>query len=218
MLRTTNPFEGRRQVVTAPAALVVSVADLKEHLRISGSAEDTYLEALIRAATEAAQLYVGRYFLEHGLAYWLDAQAGLDAEWWSGVRQGPIGGIAKRVVELPGIPLVSVDEVTTYTEDGTGTVYSSGSYYVDAVDKNIWGRLILVDGAVWPSNLRDGLAIKIAYTAGYTDTPADLPDWITRGVMMVAAYLYENRGDCDGAKDASCAGAAFFDKYRVRKI
>ena len=48
-----------------PATQVVTVAEIKSHLRIDTSDEDTLLGLYIDAATEMAENYCGRHFIEH---------------------------------------------------------------------------------------------------------------------------------------------------------
>ena len=53
-------------VLTGDAATdVVSVAEIKSHLRIDTSDEDTLLGVYIDAATEMAENYCGRHFITH---------------------------------------------------------------------------------------------------------------------------------------------------------
>jgi len=58
-------IQGDLKLVTDPATLVVSVPEIKSQLRIDTSDEDTLLSAYIEAATEMAENYCNRNFIEH---------------------------------------------------------------------------------------------------------------------------------------------------------
>jgi len=58
-------IQGDLKLVTDPATLVVSVPEIKSQLRIDTSDEEPLLSAYIEAATEMAENYCNRNFIEH---------------------------------------------------------------------------------------------------------------------------------------------------------
>jgi uncharacterized phiE125 gp8 family phage protein len=94
---------------------------------------------------------------------------------------------------MPRYPLQTLDTVTTYDLDNSGTVIDeSVVFFVD--DSTYPGRVVLNAGETWPTALRDRAAIELVYTAGFGDAAADVPFTIKRAIQQVAGYLYENRG------------------------
>ncbi len=51
-------------------------------------------------------------------------------------------------------------------------------------------------------------AIVVKYTAGYGATNADVPGAVRQALLMVASFLYEHRGACDGMQALQRSGAA----------
>ena len=69
-----NPdLQGDLVLVTNPTTKVVSVADVKSHLRIDTSDEDTLLGLYIDAATEMAENFCGRHFIKHEYRLYFDS-------------------------------------------------------------------------------------------------------------------------------------------------
>ena len=123
-------------------------------------------------------------------------------KWFSGVQQGARVSLQRsNDIELPWLPLASVTEVSTFGNDNTEAVFSSSNYYVDTSSNDIWGRIILNTGSVYPSNLRLQNSVKIVYVAGYGASASDVPAGISQGILMVASWMYSTRGDCS---DGSC--------------
>ena len=133
-------------------------------------------------------------------------------EYWSGVRQGAIselyGPSSFSDVELAKFPMQSVDSVKTYSDDGTETVVNVADTF-DVDTYRTPARIALKSGASWPTNLRRTNAIIIDYIVGYGDAAADVPAPLKQSVKMVAAYMYEHRGDgCSAADAYQASGAA----------
>lgn len=213
----------RVKIKTPPAVEPVTLAELKTHLRITSTAEDTYLESLIKMSRQTLEDYLGRKFITQTLQLFLDDPTYRDLShggWWDGVQDGSQSWFHRRVIELPYLPLQEVVDVYYYPEDDTQTVYDSNNYRVDSVDHDLEGRVVLKDGSVWPTNLRNMNSLEVEYIVGYGDLADDVPPAIRRGILALAAYLYENRGDCSKEANAiaNCGVAVTIDQYRVVTI
>lgn len=218
-------LKGRVRVSVPPVGFPVALAELKAHLRITSALEDDYLNTLIATATNTAELYLGRKILTQTLEYYLDALSTGREPWWDGVRETTVseirGGVS-RSVDLPFLPVQSVSQVDSFDEDGNGTLFPASKYHSDTIDLDLWARVILSRGSVWPSDLRQDNALRFTYIAGYDAEGGPLvPPSIKQGILIIAAYLYENRGDCGGDCSA-CAAAAgvtgLIDRYRVYEV
>lgn len=161
-------------VVTPPAANdpVITLAEAKLHLRVTHSAEDTLINALVGAATRAAETETGRQLVTATLRMSLDAF--------------PRG----RVIELPRPPLITVASVT-YLDDAGATQTLHDALYTVDIDSTP-GRLVLADTEVWPSTANEPNAVKVTYTAGY-GAAAAVPATVKAWMLLQVGALYRNR-------------------------
>lgn len=161
-------------VVTPPAENdpVITLAEAKLHLRVSHSAEDTLITALVAAATLNAQTETGRQLVTATLRMSMDAF--------------PRG----RVIELPRPPLLTVTSVT-YLDDTGATQTLDDSLYTVDIDSTP-GRLVLADGQVWPSTDNEPNAVQVTYTAGYGAASA-VPATVKAWMLLQVGALYRNR-------------------------
>lgn len=167
-------------LVTGPAVLAVSLSDVKTHLKVSGSSEDTYLTQLIEAAVEVAEKYTKRDFITKTYRQLQDTFFNVN--------------------EVRKSPNVSVTSVKYYDVDNVQQTLSSALYY--ALNYSQYLGIFPVDNASWPSTYLRPHAVEINFTAGYGSAPSNVPAGIKQALMMMVAYLYENRGDCNACGPA----------------
>lgn len=220
--RLVNQYRGNR-LTTAPATEPVTIAELKTHLRISGSSEDEYLSTLISEARQEIEDATGLALIKQVWQLTLDRWPHQRERWWDGVREGHPDILygpnsAHGTVALPRYPLQSVDTVTVYDESGNSTAVTIASTF-DVDTQRFPGRLTLQIGATWPIALRSSNAIEIVYTAGYGEVASDVPTPLKRAVRLMASYMYEHRGDCDSADAFVKSGAlGITNRYRVIEV
>jgi hypothetical protein len=180
-----------------PTQKVVSLEEIKDHLRIDGTAEDNLLTRIIDACTERLEQHCNQKFLAQDWVQYLDfwPKSARDI-WWDGVREVPVSelyGEASSIQLLIG-PVIEVIEFNTYSDSGVPVLFPPTSYIVD--NTGPWGRISLPMGGVWPTTiLRKTNAIEIKFKAGMATTPDQLPAGIKQAVLSLAAYYYEHRGD-----------------------
>lgn len=173
-------------VQTAPASEPVTTAEAKSHLRVETTANDTTIAAMVQAAREQCEAYVGRAFVQRTYDYYLDAfPYGLDVL--------PYGEVA-----LPYPPLVSVTSITYYDAGGTLTTLAASAYQVSTV--TLPGRLIPGVTSWWPvAQVARLNAVIIRYVAGYGAAGAAdgglsaIPAAFKHAVKMLVGSFYENR-------------------------
>jgi len=188
------------ELVTAPAAEPVSRSDVKSHCRISGSDDDTYLDALIETARDQAEKFMARRLITQTWTWWLDGWPGSPGgdEWFDGVRQTAVSEVygRARALEIPyAAPLQSITYLKTYDDQDNATTYSSDNYFVDANSQTSYGRLVLRNGVAGPSPTRSAKGIEIKHVCGFGDSDTDVPPPIRMGIKMLVAYMFEFRGD-----------------------
>lgn len=169
MLRTSLTL------VTAPVAEPVTTQEAKDWLRVGGATEDTLIDSLVTAARQKAEEFLRGALVDTTFDYGLDQLPGTD-----------------RIV-LPVSPLSSVTSVTSYDEASVSTVFASSKYHVDTLSKP--GRVVLINGETWPTDLRPWMGLVIRFVAGYGAAATDVPVWAKKAIERTVATWFENRED-----------------------
>lgn len=152
-------------VVTPSAALPVTLADVKLHLRLDTdtSVEDALLTRLVRASAERCSHETGRAMLT--TAYRLEA------------------GIGEKLI-LPRPPLVEVTAVTLIDSDGNENVLTESDYTLTATRAQ---TLLTVTAP------GDAVTVIVTFDSGYGDTADTLPEALAAWILLDVATLYEQR-------------------------
>jgi hypothetical protein len=205
----TFDFRGHR-LITAPAVEPVSADELRTMLKEDVSElGDSEAERLIASARQFVEEITGIALITQEWEMTLDRWPGYGEPWWDGVREGHVSQLKGRAkpVTLPRYPLQSVDSVKTYDLGDTETTITVSTVFnVDLAARP--GRMHLKAGQTWPIATRDFDAIHIGYTAGFGDAPADVPPVLRDAVLLLAAYHYNHRGECDMSEAWKKSGVA----------
>jgi len=167
-------------VVTPPAAEPVSVAEAKAHLRLETADEDALVTALVKAAREHAEDFMGRAFVTRVYDLTLDRFP------WSS-RAVSVGAGA---IVVPRPRLQSVESITYVDESGVTQALSASKYLVDS--KSEPGRITPAYGETWPTTREQANAVTVRFTAGY-GAAAAVPDAIKTAIKLLVAHWYEHR-------------------------
>lgn len=187
--------------VTGPAVEPISRIEAREHLRLDDDVDDAQVRAYTLAARMWAENYTGRAFITRTFAQYLDGFTKIDMPLWEGWETGPDVVNYRNNIELAMAPVVSVSHVKYFTKDNTETTWASSNYYIDAIRSP--ARIVLRDGANYPTNLRSVNALKITFDAGYGTTPNSVPEPIRVAMLQYVAFLYEHRGDYENSQSTS---------------
>jgi uncharacterized phiE125 gp8 family phage protein len=209
-------------IVTQPAIEPVTAAEFKAQVR-----DDALTDAEALAWVTTARAYIEEMnnlaIITQTWRLALDRWPSGREKWWSGVRQGSrtelYGPSSFSDVPLPRYPLQSITSVTTFdTGDNATAVTVADVFNVDTYRTP--GRLALRSGQTWPIALRETNAIVIDYVAGYGSAADDVPAPIKQGILLMAASLYENRGDGCSTVDAYAMSGArgMVEIYRAKAI
>lgn len=175
-----QPLHGRSVVVTEPALHPVSLAELKNAMRVSGTADDSYITGLIIAARRQVEKDLSDACLvSTGVAYWIDRRP------------------ETRVLQIPRWPLQSVASVKSYDHNDVETTLSADNYLVDTVSRP--GRVILNYDATWPSSLRPYKSIVVNHTSGFSGVPKAVTS-ITRSGTTATVTLPAAHGWASGKR------------------
>ena len=142
-------------------------------MRVTSSADDDYIDALVKAA---------RRHTEHVTKRALITQTLVDT------RDGFPSG---RIIELERPPLQSVTSVEYKDESDQTQTFASSKYTVDT--KSSPGRIILNDDQTWPTTSDNGNALTVTYVAGFGDDATDVPWELVHAIKFLVADWYENR-------------------------
>lgn len=161
------------KVITPPDYLqVVSLAEAKAHLEVTGTGKDSQITTLIKVAGRLCEIYSGLSFTTQARQVQLDSFHDLSF----GIPYGPI---------------TSIDTVTYKDESGIdATLTETTDFFVDSNSGIL--RLSAVD--VWPSTDSVNNAVTIAYTAGMDAADPDL-QIAKQAMLLQIGTFFENRQD-----------------------
>jgi len=172
--------------VTPPAVEPLSLTEAKLHLQVDVTADDALIYALRLAAREQVEADTNRSLISTVWDLWFD--------------RFPDG----RAIELSRSPVSAIASVTSYDDDDVAVVLSASDYLADL--KSEPGRVVLVDGASWPTDLRPANAGVVRFTAGYTSGTAQSVSSITRASTTATATTSAAHGYVTGQR-VTLAGA-----------
>lgn len=208
--------------VATPSREVVTLDELKHHLRKTDNEEDEYLNRLIKTAREYFEDHTGLALITQTHQMTMDGWAGGREPWWDGVREGSASdlfGGYPRSVELPRFPLSAVDTINVYDEAGNSTAVTISNVF-DVDTNSRPGRITLKGGAAWPVATQANNAVEINYTAGYGSSVSAVPTPLAQAVLNMAGYMYDHRGGgCTPAEAYDKSGAERYSRpYRPRRL
>lgn len=158
------------EVVTYHATQVVSTADLKTHLRITFSDDDTYIAGLERAAVNMIEEYCNIFLLPTTLQQYGQSFSDLNILYKSPVTAS--------------LPVVSY-----YSGGGWNTLAASEYEMVHLIKP---ARLYPADDSTLPNTDDVFQAWRIKYYAGYASA-SDIPSALIQAIKITVADMYENR-------------------------
>ena len=152
------------QLLSAPPVSLVGIHEIKNHLRLDHSHDDSYLESLISVATAMVEEYCGQSLL---IKKWRQISQ-------HDMTKGVAGEIIKIFLRYP--PLVDIESV--FILDEKGQHKQTKRYYL-----NQKGTIPFIEiGA-------SGRAIEVTYTSGYGVYPANINPTLRHSVLLVASQL-----------------------------
>ena len=163
-------------IVTPPASEPVSIAEVKEWLKIeSDVTEDNGLiNGLILAATEMAESYLNRSLITRTYDLTMDC---FPPDYYG-------------VVYMPKNPVQSITSVKYIDNNGTLQTWDAGNYTLDNSGEQ--ARLTAAYNISYP-NTRDVInAVIIRYVAGYGDADS-VPENFKTAIKVMVAEMYNNR-------------------------
>jgi uncharacterized phiE125 gp8 family phage protein len=157
--------------VTIPATdTPVSVADVRDHLRIDHTDEDELLASYVRAATSWAEGVLGLSLMPRTLR-----------------QTRPCFGDR---MELASGPVSAVSSIGYRDLDGADQVLDPSGYL--AILDEVVPYVCLAPGQSWPGTQVHPQAVTITYVAGHASAGAISQD-IRQAILLVVGQFYEFR-------------------------
>ncbi len=162
-------------ITSVPGLEPITLAEAKEHLNYTESADDDYITSLIKAARKYAEHFQNRVFITQTWDLFCDAF--------------PVGGV---VLLIPTTVLQTIDEIKYYDTDGVEQTWSDTLYQYDITSKP--ARLLPEPDESYPDTQSGKMnAVQITFTAGYGPAASDVPEQTKQAMLLLIGHYYENR-------------------------
>jgi len=172
--------------LTAPPGVEpVSLSDAKAWLRAGHGDEDGLIGDLIVSARARVEQETGLALIAQSWRWSLDA--------WPTRRLSACG----QAVDLPIRPLISLEAVRTFENDGAASVHDPAEYRVEAGEP---GRLVAVLPFALPRPDRPAGGIEIDFTAGFGPAAEDVPAPLREAILRLVAHAYSNVERAESAR------------------
>ena len=157
--------------VTAPAALPLSLAEVKEHLRVTNAYQDDLIDGLIAAAVAYVDGtgLLGRAMITQDWAQWVNQAPG-----WVRLEIGPFQS-------LVSVEYYDTDNVLQAATLGDFETRLAGDFVICKPKEDF----------EWPNAETRQDAIKITYRAGFGDAASDVPQNVRHAMFLMIAHWYK---------------------------
>ena len=193
----------RLYVVDGPTQPVVSLSDMKKHLRVDHNDDDDFIEMLTAATTQhidGRDGKIGRALMAQTLDMKLYDFFRDYPHYRAGAHGYPydVDRRAYDLVEIPLPPLIEVESVKYYDRDDVLQTVDPSIYDVIGVADGGVGGVALKRGSYWPQTYDRPEAVIIRFRAGYVDASdsppsGEVPAPIIAAIKLYTGTLYENR-------------------------
>ena len=183
------------QIVTQPASEPITLAEVKEFLRVDHSDDDATLAIFIKAARQLCESYTRLALMPTTFEEYFD--------------EFPTAtGTFKDEIRLSRSPVSAVTYVKYIDGNDTTITASASDYKTDLVSRP--ARISPDNG--WFGTYDTINAVFVRYVAGFADA-ASVPAPLKHGMLLVIADMYENR--TDSVKRLPTASEYLWNPYRV---
>lgn len=169
--------QGDLVILDDPTTKVVSVAEIKSHLRIDTSDEDTLLGVYVDAATEMAEHYCSRHFITHEYKLYFNQV------------------MSQASLIFPDCTLKTEgSNEPIHWLDVNGVEQTSSDAYIDAYSNP---SICYLKSTFTSPTLADDAAntFWIEFRTGFGDLQSDVPQAIQQAIKLIVADMYYFRED-----------------------
>jgi len=159
-------------LVTPTTAEPVTLAAMKDHIRVTTTEEDVLIQGMIKVARRWCESFSGRAYMPQTWDIYMD-------------------DFPATPYDVPLPPLQDVTHIKYVDIDGTTTTVGSTEYIFDIYSNP--GRIEHVYGYTWPATtLRTVNGVVIRVVTGSTAI-GDVPEEYKLAVKLLTGHLYEHR-------------------------
>lgn len=190
----------RSYTVTIPATVdLLTLSELKEHLKVDVDVDDTFIKNLGRAATSSCEEYTNRFFLKTKIEQYSDS--------WSGVSE-----LLKSPVQTDSF------SIRYYDKNDTVQTLATTEYFLDNI--SMPARVCPAPNKSFPTLSSRINAVGVTYFVG-VDTAAEVDMAIKQAVLLTVGHWYANRETVVVGRIATeipMAAKYLLDQYKIQVI
>lgn len=182
------------ELKTPPAQEPLTLAETKAYLKITGAAEDAWINGAIPAVRELCEAYTRRALVLQTWTWWLDGfplRSGIDSGSGAYALAPVRSGLCEQELEVPRPPLQSVAHLKTYDAADTATTFDASRYLLDTAAQP--GRIVLRQNQSWPVGLRRARGVEVEFVAGYGGAGTDAPQSLRQGMLLWIRLWYADK-------------------------
>lgn len=205
-------------VINQSNELAVSLDDMKEWMKISGSGSDALITSLIQGAMSTAELLTKRDLINKTYRTFRDSFSDFDMHYGSYAALIPTyyRHSDYNSIELRRSLFQSLDSFE-YLVSGVFQNVDSSIYY-NTLEKD-FSSILLSDGKSWPTDVdKREQSVKIDFIAGYGTDESSIPEDIKTAIKMHVANAYQNRGDCISQMFLPATSRSIYELNRIKDI
>ena len=184
---------------TASTTAILTTAEAKLHLKVDSVIEDTYIDDLVQAATESAQVFTNRFFISTTITQHGDKWCDLSVLFKS--------------------PVSSTLHIKYYDSDNTIQTLSPSVYTTDLTHNP--ARVGLSPNQSFPALADRISAVECKYIVGYGSAASDVPTAIKQAVLLTCGNWYENRQEVVVGRTATelpKSAQYLLEQYKVQTL
>lgn len=165
------------QLVTPPAADILSLGEIKQHLKIFHNDEDDFLTRILKSVTARLDGYHGEFH-----------RCLINQTWKIQLEQWCFP------LRLPFVPVVSISSVK-YWDNATPSVQQTWAAANYTLHEDVLGAFLQIKYNVSPPNLYVQRidAIDVEFVSGYGAAATAIPEPIREAALLWIGDSYENR-------------------------
>ena len=159
------------QRTTEPAEQPLSMAAVKEYLKVDVGDEDALIAGLVKSAVSYAEDFTRRALISQVWALTLDC--------------------FPTIVRIPRPPLISIDQIDYIDAAGDPQTLDAANY-TESINYPHYGTVCPAFGMSWPETQAVPEAVTIQFTAGYADSEA-IPQGLRQALLWLCEFYHKER-------------------------